>query len=409
MKTNRAVNTTRPMPIGRHLARAHFYSSMRKPRRQLLLLLCWLQPAGSCLKNSEATRVLQCIRQFSPSEWPGCQSDGRFECNCDNDNGVNYCCGSSDQSAALAIWEARGCSASASPPPVPACTGDDSKCSSGFDDCCACDASIGQTTCGWEEPATCRDGYLALPTPGAEHDSCEYSCYPPGCAPPSPPAGTNSCSALEPCGKCGGDHCTTAGCPFRGYECNALNDNQPNAQPGTCRFNVIDPNSGSCQDMCSTFGWDCLRLEEYSDNACGAQFVASYDCDQPGSSYPGHDGHAMCTCSPRSPVGLAPHPSPPATPQSCEASHHEVRHGDARPLPAAGAPSATANPRLRPAGLQMQGRRLLRGHARPQPLQQLRRLQGRVRLRLGRAGLVLGRRRAIREDAVLPCNDALYQ
>ena len=46
MKTNRAVNTTRPMPIGRHLARAHFYSSMRKPRRQLLLLLCWLQPAG---------------------------------------------------------------------------------------------------------------------------------------------------------------------------------------------------------------------------------------------------------------------------------------------------------------------------------------------------------------------------
>ena len=47
MKTNRAVNTTRPMPIGRHLARAHFCSSMRKPQRQLLLLLCWLQPAGS--------------------------------------------------------------------------------------------------------------------------------------------------------------------------------------------------------------------------------------------------------------------------------------------------------------------------------------------------------------------------
>ena len=36
------------MPIGRHdLARAHFCSSMRKPQRQLLLLLCWLQPAGS--------------------------------------------------------------------------------------------------------------------------------------------------------------------------------------------------------------------------------------------------------------------------------------------------------------------------------------------------------------------------
>ena len=119
--------------------------------------------------------------------------------------------------------------------------------------------------------------------------------------------GTDDCSALSPCGTCGGDHCTIAGCPFRGFECNALNDNQPNEQPGTCRFNVIDPgydgydyyNSGSCQDMCSTFGWDCVRLEEYSDNVCGAQFVASYDCDQPVSTYPGHHGHAMCTCSPR--------------------------------------------------------------------------------------------------------------
>ena len=66
------------------------------------------------------------------------------------------------------------------------CIGDDSKCSSGADDCCACDASIGQTTCGWEEPATCRDGYVAVPTPGADggihsNPSCEYSCYPPGC------------------------------------------------------------------------------------------------------------------------------------------------------------------------------------------------------------------------------------
>jgi hypothetical protein len=112
--------------------------------------------------------------------------------------------------------------------------------------------------------------------------------------------GTNSCSALAPCGAGGGDHCTAAGSPFRGYECNALSDNQPNAQPGTCRFNVIDPHSsGSCQDMCSTFGWDCVRFEEYNDNMCGAHFVASYDCDQPASTYTGHEGHAMCTCSPR--------------------------------------------------------------------------------------------------------------
>ena len=70
--------------------------------------------------------------------------------------------------------------------PPTLCISDDSKCSSASDDCCACDASIGQTTCGWEEPATCRDGYVAVPTPGADggmhgNPSCEYSCYPPGC------------------------------------------------------------------------------------------------------------------------------------------------------------------------------------------------------------------------------------
>ena len=66
--------------------------------------------------------------------------------------------------------------------PPTLCIADDSKCSSVADDCCACDASIGQTTCGWEEPATCRDGYVAVPTPGADGGtSCDYSCYPPGC------------------------------------------------------------------------------------------------------------------------------------------------------------------------------------------------------------------------------------
>ena len=88
-----------------------------------------------------------------------------------------------------------GCSpdgaSSTEPMPPTLCIADDSKCSSVADDCCACDASIGQTTCGlsmpgWEEPATCRDGYVAVPTPGADggmhgNPSCEYSCYPPGC------------------------------------------------------------------------------------------------------------------------------------------------------------------------------------------------------------------------------------
>merc|ERR1719409_983733 len=57
---------------------------------------------------------------------------------------------------------------------------DDSRCSSVADDCCACDKSIGQLTCDFDEPATCRDGYVAMIPPGEDYEgSCQYSCYPP--------------------------------------------------------------------------------------------------------------------------------------------------------------------------------------------------------------------------------------
>ena len=61
---------------------------------------------------------------------------------------------------------------------------DDSRCSSIADDCCACDASIGQYDCGWEEAATCRDGYIPKITFGSDggghhNPPCEYSCYNP--------------------------------------------------------------------------------------------------------------------------------------------------------------------------------------------------------------------------------------
>ena len=100
--------------------------------------------------------------------------------------------------------------------PPTLCIGDDSKCSSASDDCCACDASIGQTTCGWEEPATCRDGYVAVPTPGADggmhsNPSCEYSCYPPGCS---------SDGAAE---QCSGEYCTSPD-PWGGHDCWAGSD-----------------------------------------------------------------------------------------------------------------------------------------------------------------------------------------
>ena len=56
------------------------------------------------------------------------------------------------------------------PPPPVACTQhrDDSKCTSSGEDCCACDASIGQTECGWEEPATCSDGFVPRITAGSD-------------------------------------------------------------------------------------------------------------------------------------------------------------------------------------------------------------------------------------------------
>ena len=60
------------------------------------------------------------------------------------------------------------------------CSGDDSKCSSSGGDCCACDASIGMTGCGFDEAATCTDGYVAIPN--GDGSDCMYSCYPPGCS-----------------------------------------------------------------------------------------------------------------------------------------------------------------------------------------------------------------------------------
>ena len=54
------------------------------------------------------------------------------------------------------------------------CDADDSKCSSSGNDCCACDASIGMTSCGWNEDATCDDGYVAVYD--GDGSDCMYSC-----------------------------------------------------------------------------------------------------------------------------------------------------------------------------------------------------------------------------------------
>ena len=57
---------------------------------------------------------------------------------------------------------------------------DDSKCSSYGNDCCACDASIGMTSCGWDEAATCDGGYVAVYDGDDGGWNCDYSCYPSG-------------------------------------------------------------------------------------------------------------------------------------------------------------------------------------------------------------------------------------
>ena len=53
--------------------------------------------------------------------------------------------------------------------------------------------------------------------------------------------------------------------------------------------------------MCATFGQDCVRAEEYSDNLCGAALVQSYSCDDDYAAIQlrsGHSlGHTFCTCT----------------------------------------------------------------------------------------------------------------
>ena len=53
--------------------------------------------------------------------------------------------------------------------------------------------------------------------------------------------------------------------------------------------------------MCATFGQDCVRAEEYSDNLCGAALVQSYSCDDDyaaiQASSTSHTGHTFCTCT----------------------------------------------------------------------------------------------------------------
>eukprot|EP00912_Choanoflagellata_sp_UC4_P001573 UC4_evm1s996 len=48
--------------------------------------------------------------------------------------------------------------------------------------------------CGFNEPATCKDGYV--PVNGGILPGCNYKCLPPGCghAPPPPPSVNFDCS-----------------------------------------------------------------------------------------------------------------------------------------------------------------------------------------------------------------------
>ena len=54
--------------------------------------------------NAEAERILKCIKRFSADEWKGCTNDEKFDCGCTIDDGINYCCGSANQTEAIEIW-----------------------------------------------------------------------------------------------------------------------------------------------------------------------------------------------------------------------------------------------------------------------------------------------------------------
>ena len=47
---------------------------------------------------------LKCIKNFSADEWRGCTNDEKFDCRCTHDDGINYCCGSANQTKAIEIW-----------------------------------------------------------------------------------------------------------------------------------------------------------------------------------------------------------------------------------------------------------------------------------------------------------------
>ena len=88
-------------------------------------------------------------------------------------------CGGTARAAAAGMTSRATKPRIASAPAASIARGADDKCSSVADDCCACDASIGMTTCGFDEPASCRDGYIGRPK--GDGSDCMYSCYPPSC------------------------------------------------------------------------------------------------------------------------------------------------------------------------------------------------------------------------------------
>lgn len=84
----------------------------------LVLAGCGAAAAAGQPDCGEKTRVVDCIRQFSAEEWRGCESDGRVECSCNNDDGINWCCGSPDQAEAIRIWQ-DACPEAVDPAPAP--------------------------------------------------------------------------------------------------------------------------------------------------------------------------------------------------------------------------------------------------------------------------------------------------
>ena len=164
-------------------------------------------------------------------------------------------------------------------------------CASWGDDCCACDASIGQTDCDWEENAECDDGYVAIPITSDDPahsdvgyywqyvNECSYSCYSPACAGRCVDGCSTECCDHGWCTEPGVDGCASTAVEANGYTgsckgtyacCDTLPEAEPNGwyvYGGSCyaALGTYDQWSNA-QSACEEYGGSLVSIADSDEN-----------------------------------------------------------------------------------------------------------------------------------------------